>query len=557
MAITPMGQSDRGLREALRGIAQRRRREAWVRRLLSVACGWLLGLLALVVMDGMWELGTAARWMAWMALVGTGAAGLWWARPATEDGERAALHDAQRVERARRLAHHPLISALQLTGRPFAPGTMAGATHSDDAFARALVARAEARGRVALIGAQRAGGRGAGRGDWHGAKLRRAGGCLWAVVVVWMVATVIQPGAVGTGLARLAWPGTAQPAFSFTRLEAWANPGEPRRGDNVRVRAAAHGVVPTAAALVELDEAGRSVGRWPMGRIESAEAGDAVFERVLRNLREPVTYRVEAGGGRSALLRLEPREPERTDDEGTRAHDEARMTQRTEPDDLMTDDGRREEEASWAALAAALVELAQAAGALSAAADGMPAPADEMTMDQLGSLAQGIADFTDDAATLSEALRVRLAQMEAEGGAWAAAMLAALEGLRLPEMGAGAETAAAGEADRDAWLDAVREAAAADARALSPWAGEPVSGEGDGQQVTGAHTAEADDATPDGAAPAAGTYHHWVRAMREGGPEVEMLMTPVPAGYRELVGAYFYRLSVDERSRDARRADDE
>lgn len=163
-------------------------------------------------------------------------------------------------------------------------------------------------------------------------------------------------------------------------------------------------------------------------------------------------------------------------------------------------------------------------------------------------LGEAVADFAAAVEDLKHSLRAKLARNDERASAWEQAMLAALDGLealRLPQLG---DVGGTGEAVAGQWREAMREAAAADALALATLAGgDAISGsvtsEEGGQQVGGTGDGEADES----AAAAEGTYHHWVRAADEGGAEAQAIMTPVPQAYRELVGAYFRRLSVDER----------
>ncbi len=144
----------------------------------------------------------------------------------------------------------------------------------------------------------------------------RQGAALLAVVVAALLLAMIEPRMGTVGLSRLALPWGDHPPFSRTLFEVTAQPGgqghEPLyTGQNATIDATLRGVIPTEAWLAIRDDTGRIAGRWPMRRLDQ-DAGHAAFDRVLRDVRQPLTFRVEAGDGWSRWTTLEPRQRDAT-----------------------------------------------------------------------------------------------------------------------------------------------------------------------------------------------------------------------------------------------------
>lgn len=505
MVNTRMESSSSSIHDALLAIVRRRRRLAGARRALVATGGWLVALLALIVADAIWALPTWGRWIALLGLIAgvVAVAGRWW-REATVPAE-VSLHEAHRIERVGRLPHHPLVSALQLVGQQ---------PRCRDELARTLIERCERRAGDAL---ERAGEV---LTDERVA-LRRAAGWLWAVAVIWAVAGVIQPMTVSGGLARLAWPTHAQPTAGLTRLHMHIDPVEPVRGEDVQVRARAHGRPVQSAELVELDDAGRRIERWPMTAVD-----DGTFAYRLRDLRAPVTYRVEADGARSRPMTIEPRDPpvSRSAERQRPASDE----QGAAPSASTEHAAQPGAEAS--AAAQALGELAQRARELGGIAEDAELP-------QLEEAVGGFNDALDDA--LDDALEQFAQQMSELATSEAGPLRDALEALELPKVG-GAEAAPSA----DAWRTSVRDAAEADAATLEALRGDVAAGVGPaGEQVV-----DADSPAPEEpVAPAAtGDYHQWINAAERTGLDPEAFARRIVPEYRELIDIYFRRLSADD-----------
>lgn len=500
MAEARTDSSSSSLNDALRAIVRRRRRLAGTRRALAAAGGWLGALLALIVADAAWALPTGGRWGALLGLVAAAAALAGWCGRGVAAPANVSLGEARRFERDGRVPGHPLVSALQLEAQ---------APRDADEFSRALVVRSERRALEALKRAEDVLG-------GERAALRRMGAWLWAATVIWAVAVVIQPTAVSGALARLAWPAESQATAGLTRLEVRIDPAWPVRGEDAQVRVRAHGRTVASAELVELDEARRGVERWPM-----AAVGEGMFTHTLRNLREPVTYRAEAGGARSRPVTIEPRDP--------RAPSASRERQRAATDE---DEG---------------------AGAASVQAQAQPS-ADASVLEQpVGELAQQaheLGEIADDAGLAQ--LEAAVAEFEAAvkeleellddlAASDAGSLFEALEALALPTVG-GVEAAAGA----DAWRRSVGEAAEADAATLDALEGAVAGGAGPaGEQVI-----DADDSTPEPpvAEAAVGDYHQWIAAAERTGLEPEAFARQIVPEYRELIASYFHRLGADDRS---------
>lgn len=476
---------------------------------MLVISAWLAAAMLLLLADAAWALPEMWRWGLLVVMGMSLLAGGWWARPATEQPQQARLHDARRLELHHELPDHPLTTALQLSrARDVTP----------DALTAGLVARAEAR---ACDGFAKAGGAIPGEGD----ALRRAVGYLVVVLAAWAVVAALEPALVTHGTARMVWPAGAQPAFGAMQIEVRAEPARPLRGEDVRIEARISGPEPTEARLVEIEDGTSAVlSRWPMASVE-----DRVFERTLHALREPVTVRVEVGSVRSAPVHIAPRRSATREDD----HGDSREAERAHPpspgDAAEAAVGPTNEERSE--LRAALDALARQAEALREQANELLAMKGEPDLDE--SAAQ-VSAFESAAAALRSSLGD---EVDAVDAGRMVSLLETLDALRI----AGLPDAAEVTAPRG-WLESLERAAEADADTLQRLAGALMGEASAGEQVEGA--AEADETTTPAAT---GDYHEWLQAVHEGGPELEAFMRRVPAGYRDLVGAYYRRLSVDER----------
>lgn len=271
------------LRQALEALGRRRRRIGWTAALLRALRWALLGCLALVLLDAAVDLPNPARIAGGVALTVACFVVAWRSWPRRFDAQRAHLAEARRLENHFALNKNPLISALQSEN-----------ADDSDALAADLAERARQRGWQASNHLDQ-------EAVLDRSSATRQGGYLWAAVVAWGVAAAIQPALVMQGLPRWLTPGAAVAPVSLTQLDVQVTPEQPYVGEDVQVQASVAGKVPEVVEMVELDEAGRELRRWAMG-----EAGQGAFQRTLRELREPMTFRIEAGEARSQVFRIEP-----------------------------------------------------------------------------------------------------------------------------------------------------------------------------------------------------------------------------------------------------------
>ncbi len=129
---------------------------------------------------------------------------------------------------------------------------------------------------------------------------------LWllAAGTAWLIVTIIEPRLIATGLLRLAHPWGDHPPFSQTTFQIHINPVEPLAGDDTTITATLGGLIPDDATLALFDLSHNITGRWSM-----QAQSDATFNRVLRDVREPLTFRIEAGDGWSRRMTIIPKPP--------------------------------------------------------------------------------------------------------------------------------------------------------------------------------------------------------------------------------------------------------
>lgn len=285
------------VRAALTALGRRQRAYAWGTAIARAVWVTLLGALVAVLFDAAFGLPEAGRLAALAAIAVLFFAVLvtsvrWKRRRGDET-----LHHARELEQRFGLWSNPLTNALFLA--PIADQVQ-------DDFSHRLAQRSIERGRQAIE-----------KVDVDAVldreSLARELGWLWAVIVAWLVVLLIHPALAATGLSRIVNPFGQQDPVSLTQIDVRVNPDPTYVGEDATVTAEVTGRLPDRVEMVELDEQGRELRRWPMQQVrQDAQAGanglrgSASFERHLRELREPMTFRVEAGNVRSQPITIAP-----------------------------------------------------------------------------------------------------------------------------------------------------------------------------------------------------------------------------------------------------------
>lgn len=229
--------------------------------------------------------------------------------------------DARRVERANHLHNNAIINALFLSKE---------AEQHGEGLTGVLARRSVKRGQDALHEADQ-------QKIIDRQCLRREAGWLWAALVAWLIVGMIQPRVFSSVLPRIVNPLGSNAPFSMTEIDVTVNPEEVFTGDDANVTATINGRVPDQVDIVILDEQGNEIDRVPMREIDpsqlaqngkpqangeggspesSGDTPDAAYERSLRNLTEPLHFRIEADGARSGDMTIEPRPRPEGDGEG-------------------------------------------------------------------------------------------------------------------------------------------------------------------------------------------------------------------------------------------------
>lgn len=510
-----------------------RRRQAVSACAAAVRLAWMggLALLAVVLADASVTLPASVRLLSAMGVVAViAAAAARWRRRPGEPGEpggpgaAAQRRLAREVELQAGVPHNQLVNALLLGGAARGYG---------DPLAQALARRSAERGAAALRGL-----------DMNAAvdreRLRREGGWLWAVAVAWMVVAVIQPGVVGQGLARVALPWADVPAFSLTRLVVTVEPGDGSEavmvGDDVRVTAAVSGVMPAEpATLVTLSGSAGAARRWTM-----READEGRWVHTLRDLREPVRFRVEAGAAWSRAYVVRPMAAR---DEAEEAEEVAQPGTVEAVADAGADATAGDDD--MAAQVEALRALMQQAAAIRDLAEAMAAASelDAATWQAMLEALRGeIEAFAGDAGALADELEAMAASLDEPMQSEAKAMADVLRGLALPAM-AEMDLQPSGKAEGMP-ANEVREAAEAD-RATLAERGAAMAAMADGRvsREEGAGALPAAWADP----AAEGTYDVQIASGDVTPAQLRAMMEQAPPAYRTLVERYFRSLSEEVR----------
>ncbi len=426
------------------------------------------------------------------------------------------------------------------------PIQLAAHTAGVDPFAETLAQRADERGRLSLAELDRDI---VADGSW----LRRQEGLLWLVVVLWVVVFLIQPTMIARGVMRLAWPNNVQPPFSLTRLDTRIEPREPWYGGNVTVYATAQGRLPEQVNLVEVDDSGHVLQRLPMHR----SGGDA-FRRVLFDVREPIIVRAEANGARSALVHITPVAKKRMQKDGG-----AKFSKDSDADAFPSNAGGEAgdemqggEQSPWLNVRRMLARLAAQAAALQREAESLANSQKDDAEQNADKLRAGLSDFMKAVMHLNSTLERMDTQGPASDHADAQRVRTMLKALKLIQLSGATggslrsianDGSAQARGEMQSQAEGLRHAAENDAATLNRWV-TMLGASGKGESLQNGRLSGGSGTAGQGAAPhASGDYQEQVAEGEDAVAEPDVLMRPVPQAYRDLVSAYFKRISRDQR----------
>lgn len=552
-----LGQTTRiePVRQALDAMGHKRHLFAWLARLLR--CGWTWGALGLIVLliDAAWPMPQSLRLAVAVTMGLVLVVALILSRPRWGDPNRQPLHDARSLERHHKLHNNPLLNALWLSRM---------AENKDASLATQLAKRSVARGNDLIEQVD-------GEVLIDRESLWRERGWLWAIFVVWIVVLMIQPRLIFGGLFRFVYPFGDTPPFSMTEFDVQIDPNEVFEGDDVSVLATITGRVPAMADLVELDEQGQELRRWPM----SAFAGGQ-FERKLLSMTEPMTFQIEAGAARSKRFTIDPK-PRPLEPEPESLADEPPETELSEPQRRQLDGMMREldlDDPDLKRIVEAINELAKEAqqlreqssdvidAAQQAQRDGWNEQSWQDVGEQLQKLDSDTQAFSDKAKALAAECRALADVKDAQGKHDVADMLRALaallenlglcEGGNCPNpgpfpgtgVGSGFGFSHGGVTDSGTpggWLLVINSAALVDGIALDSALARLIRA-----LISQSAGGSDSDAIPypDQVRAATAYYERAAEAARQR-LQPDAIMQQVPPIYRELVGKYFDRVSEE------------
>ncbi|MEE9212295.1 MAG: hypothetical protein V3U29_06545 [Phycisphaeraceae bacterium] len=550
------------IRQTLEWIGQKRRAFVWLARLLRSASTWLALGLVVVLIDATWPIPGSLRLAVVVTLAVALAVVLILSRPHRDDPQRQPLQDARTLEHHHGLRTNPLINALWLA---------ALAEQKDPSLAGQLAKRSVQQGHGAmdrvdadvLIDRESA---------------RRETGWLWMVAVVWVVACLIQPRLITGGLLRFVNPFGDHPPISLTEFDVRIDPEQAIQGDDVTVWAALSGKVPPTADLVEVNNQGKALRRWPMRGVEAGQ-----FERRLLSVREPITFQIEANGARSKRFSINPsprpppplpeaqdnRLDEQDDREPQAAGDDTsvdpQMSGRLDDPDLVrlveALEALADEAQQIRKQSTALVEQAR-----QAEADGWDRQKWQQFVDPLQQLDQRVQAFRQEAQALAAQCRALADQKDAQGKHEVAKALRALadllehlslcEGGACPNPGEGFKPGTglgsgfgfghggvSDDGTLGGWLLRINADALVDTGALDAVLGRLL------RALLAGSGGTQGDAQPGPDQPRATTaYHEWTGESDVQTDQPDAIMQQVPPRYRDLVSRYFDRLNEAKRA---------
>lgn len=276
------------LRQSLEAVGRRSRWVAWATGAVRMLRWWMLVVLLVLLADALWNLPSSARVSLLAILLVTLPIACLLQRKRHRDPEAALLRHARAIETHHQLEHNPLVNALLLRG-----------SGGSDPLARTLSSRSHQHGydtfqnvdAEVLV-------------DRHA--LRRQGGWLWSMAVLWIVVGIMQPQFLLRGLERLLLPLSLRAPFSLTQFDVQVNPENPTKGESATITATITGParMQDQADFVQVDDTGMELRRWPMHA-----KSDGKYAFTLRDVREQMHFRIEAQGAMSDIVTITPKDP--------------------------------------------------------------------------------------------------------------------------------------------------------------------------------------------------------------------------------------------------------
>lgn len=473
----------------------------------------LFALWLLVVADAAWPLAPIVRGslgVLWLVVVVVGVL-FFLMIPMRRRSRR--LHAASLLDHQLRFAAEPVATALSLEGQ-------------HDPLAEVLRRRA-------IDSAEHAAGSVPTAAVVPLSRLRWQVGALACVSALWVGTAVVFPTLPIQGLMRFMLPSADVPPFALTRFDVSWTPESPGVGDAVTVEALAHGRTPDRVECVLLDADLQPMDRRVMRTLEPSR-----FEFDLRDLREPVTFHLEADGRRTRRYTIAPNPPEPVPAEDEPVQAAGQDDPGGASGELRGGSGEDEQGRALSGLMGRLAGLVNDLMALAERAQA--AAAADVGVD--AALAGELQALQDEAAALAEALK-------AMGGLSPAladqldAMSEALAGLEIAGLpaqpsGGAAQSDTDGQSARRTWAQALENAARSDAASLATGLGESLSNIESGLANRGG--GEENPAARD---PQAGGSYDETLSDGERGVLPEALMRQVPPRYRDQTDAYFRRLA--------------
>lgn len=476
--------------------------------LLALACFVML-LFVLAVIDVVVPLPGAMRWGGLLvAVVASGACAMVLALRPWLSGRRR-LEAAEHIEDAAGANDQPIVRGLSLMPADADPLT------------ETLRGRAEQRAAhlASTIEPHQA---------YPATALRRQGRWLWLACVGWLVLAIVFPNQLLGVFTRAIAPWMQTPPFNLTQLEPTWTPKPPNAGEDVTVNVDPSGRQPDGVEMLLLDEEGEVVESIPMTADEQGG-----YSHTLRNVDEPVTFKLQTNGRATKSYTIEPTpvEPQPahasqtsdpTDPGGTTQYDPDAVAQRDAvPQDWQALRDRIE------SLLADLAEAEARAGEI----DPSDAQAIQDLADLLASLSARAGSLAGDLSTLQTGL-------PAEAAASLAQLQAALSQLQAGQLPNAPGDSPSAQAD---WLNQAGQATSNDQARIARGLGES-----DVPSDSGTASGQPDPNSPAIQDPRAEGGYDSTANSGEDGPLPAAVMRQVPPRYRALITAYFNQLTKPE-----------
>lgn len=361
--------------------------------------------------------------------------------------------------------------------------------------------------------------------------LTRQGRWLWLACVGWLVVGIVFPTQMLGVVQRALLPWIDTPAFSLTQLDPSWTPDQPKQGEDVTVKVAPEGLQADGVDLLRLDDQGNVAERITM-----TADGQGGFEHTLRQVDQPVTFKLEAHGRASQPYTItpEPRQAENPSSQGETTEPDASAGGTTQYDPQSVKE--REAAEDWAGLRAKIGELLAELADIEALAQSID-PADA---EALKALAQRISALTEQASDLADQLEAIKADLPADAAASLSAIKQALANLQSADLptAPGSEPGTSQDQTNPPtpadWLDQAQNAAKNDQQQISQGLGRS-----DVPTDSGTSTGNPGDNAPNFRDPSAVGGHDEVGVNGQAGPLPAAVMQQIPPSYRPLISAYF------------------